>query len=251
MKKLLIYPHGLGDCLMLTPTLREYNKETGDKFSVCIQKRFESSEIFKNNPYIDKVFYIKDPWNDYPNYTIGTKGVINDGVKIGRENGFDNTIYVACKSNLHKIIQNAIDTNVTLKSTDIDIFISDEDRVIADSIISNKIGNDEFGFIQTKTGAGVGKDLPYGFGEKFLKDKGLNHFIEIGKTFKYDEYNLNVQFELLRRAKGVCIPDSVFYHGCIGLDKNIDFVYFGRGKSVYDRVGSLNDKIIENVKYKI
>jgi hypothetical protein len=114
------------------------------------------------------------------------------------------------------------------------------------------VGTEPFGFIQTKTGAGKNKDLPDGFGEKWLrKNKKINTFIEIGKTFKYDDLNINVQFEILRRSSAICVPDSVFYHAASAMNKNIDFVYFGRGKSVYERVGNLNKKITENVVYKL
>ena len=66
MNILIIYPHGLGDCLMLTPSLRTYYKKYGVKLSVAILQRFESSKIFANNPYVDKVFpVLKDAWNDF------------------------------------------------------------------------------------------------------------------------------------------------------------------------------------------
>ena len=252
MKTLLLYPHGLGDCLMLTPTLREYYNKTGIKFSLCIQKRFESSEIFKNCPYIENTHYVKDPWNDYPNYQIGFNEVIKDGNNIGKENNYDITIYLACKSNIHKIIQNAKDLKIGLTDTSMDVFIGDDDKKIADNVIKELVGDKKYGFIQTKTGAGTTKDLPEGYGEKWLKEnKGLENFIEIGKSFKYDEYNINVQFEILKRASGVCVPDSVFYHACIAMNKDIDLVYFGRGRDVYNRVGSLNKNIKENVIYKL
>jgi len=251
MKNLIIYPHGLGDCLMLTPSLRAYYETHGEKLNVAILRRFKSAEIFKNNPYIDKIYYVSDAWNDFKNPQIGFYEVQKEGEKIAKEHGY-NAIFLNQPPPRHKILINAELLELKLKSTDIDVFISEEDKKTADSVIKKYVGDNSYGFIQTNTGAGKTKDLPDGFGEKWLKEnKGLTHFIEIGKSFPYNKYNINVQFEILRRANGVCMPDSVFYHACSGLNKDIDFVFFGRGENVHARVGNLNKKIKENIVYKI
>jgi hypothetical protein len=251
MNGLIIYPHGLGDCLMLTPALREYYNAYGIKLSVAILKRFESSQIFANNPYINKVFSsLNDAWNDYDNPSIGFIEVQKQGQTIARENNL-NATYFNHPPPEHKILICAKELGVTLNSTQIDVFISKEEKNIADEIISKSVGSNQYGFIQTHTGV-LGKDLPEGFGERWLRlHNGLEHFIEIGKTFGYLDHNINVQFEILRRASAVCVPDSVFYHACSGLNKNIDFVFFGRGSDVYNRVRNLNKNIIENVYYQI
>jgi hypothetical protein len=251
MNILIIYPHGLGDCLMLTPSLREWYKKNNTKVNIAIMKRFESSKIFANNPYVDKIFYVQDPWNDYSSADIGFIEVQKAGEIIATQNNLI-SIFLNQPPPIHKIFKNAGLLGLTLESTHIDIFISEEERNIANEVIDKYVGLNQFGFIQTTTGAGSTKDLPNGFGEKWLRnERGLNYFIEIGKTFKFDEYNINIQFEILRRASAVCIPDSVFYHACSGLNKNIDFVYFGRGVDVYNRVRNLNNNIIENVNYSI
>ena len=64
----------------------------------------------------------------------------------------------------------------------------------------------------------------------------MNKFIEIGVDYDALEHNINVQFEIMRNASAVCVPDSVFYHACHAIGKTVDFAYFGRGKGVYDRV---------------
>ena len=68
------------------------------------------------------------------------------------------------------------------------------------------------------------------------RTKIARKFIEIGVDFEALEFNINVQFEIMKRASAVCLPDSVFYHACHAMKKPVDFVYFGRGPSVYERV---------------
>jgi len=251
MNVLIIYPHGLGDCLMLTPALREYQKTFGFGVSVAILKRFESSQILNNNPHIEKVFpVLKDAWNDFANPSIGFNEVQKQGNVLAFENNYK-PVFINHPPPQHKILLCAQQLGVNLSSTKIDIYINDEERMIADGLIKKFVGDNKYGFIQTETGVPA-KNLPVGFGKKWLeKMKGLKHVIEIGKEFQYTDYNINVQFEILRRASAVCIPDSVFYHACSGLNKDIDFVYFAPERKVYSRVHNLNKNIVENVYNEI
>lgn len=251
MKILIIYPHGLGDCLMLTPAIREFYFKHKTKPSIAILERFKSSKIFDNNPYVEKIFpVLKDAWNDFGSYSIGFVEVQKQGNQIALENGLI-PIYFNHPPPSHKILICARELGVILESTQIDVFISDNDKKMANELINNFVGDNSYGFIQTETGVPL-KNLPNGFGENWLKKTmGLQYFIEVGKTFNYNDFNINIQFEIMRNATAICIPDSVFYHAASGMNKNIDFAYFGRGKEVYERVRNLNKKISENLYYII
>ena len=57
MKDLLIlYPHGLGDCILLTPAIREFYYKTGNKVHIATLERFRTAKFFENNTYVDKIF---------------------------------------------------------------------------------------------------------------------------------------------------------------------------------------------------
>ena len=76
MKNLLIlYPHGLGDCILLTPVLRNYFFNTGKKAAVAVLERFKTAQMFDNNPYVSEIIYTADAWNDFENAEIGFKTV--------------------------------------------------------------------------------------------------------------------------------------------------------------------------------
>jgi len=239
MEHLINYPCGLGDCLMLTPTLREYYKTYGIKLSVAILEKFRGSEIFKNNPYVEKTYYLDNIWDNNSQFSFPEENhPIANQYKL-------NITYLK-QLPIHRIYITGGLLGFKLVSTQIDVFTSKNDVKIANEVINKFVGDNPYGFIQTNTGQPK-KDLPYGYGKKWLKKyKKLNHFIEIGDTFKYDDYNINVQFEILRRANAVCIPDSVFYHACSGIGKDIDFVYFSNGET-YRTVKNLNYNIRENV----
>jgi hypothetical protein len=252
MKNLLIlYPHGLGDCILLTPALREFYNITGNKASVATLERFKTAEFFKHNPYVEKTYFTKDAWSDYANSNIGFEALYNEWKTFAKQNSFTGFIMPMHAAPLSKIKINLRTLGLHhIKNYSAEIYTSSEDEAQASNVIANLVGNKSFGFVQTHTGV-KSKDLPEDYGRKWLlKNKGLEHYIEVGKHFDPLEYNINIQFEIMRRAAAVCIPDSVFYHACHAMGKNIDLVYFGRGHQVYERVKHIQ-RSQENVIYKI
>ena len=65
MKTLIFHPHGLGDCILATPAIREYKRKTKNYIGFATQQRFKNAALFKHNPYIDELVYTKDAWLDY------------------------------------------------------------------------------------------------------------------------------------------------------------------------------------------
>lgn len=248
---LICYPHGLGDCILLTPAIREYYNKTGKKVSIATLERFKSSMFFNNNPYVDKIFYTKDAWNDFSNYHEGCQTILEDCNQFAKENNIDKVIFAGHKSSNHKILSNYIDIGLkTCINPSTEIFTTDNDVKIAKEFILKNVGNNKFGFIQTKTGVPT-KNLPEGFGKKWLKENfNLEYFIEVGESFKYDDFNLNVQFEIMRRSFKVCLADSVFYHACGAINKPVDYVYFQRGERIYNMVKPLHP-VLQNISYQI
>ena len=95
MKNLLIlYPHGLGDCILLTPALREFYKTTGYKVSIAMLKRFETAELFAHNPYIKNLYFTNDAWSDYENSNIGFRSLHSEWKAFAKNNDFSG--FVIC-----------------------------------------------------------------------------------------------------------------------------------------------------------
>lgn len=251
MSKLIAYPHGLGDCILLTPVLREYFFATGKKMSVATLERFKSAKFFDNNPYVDKILYTKDAWNDYSSFEEGCWEINNLCLKFAKENNIEEVNFPRHKSHTLKIISNYIDVgfkNAVNPSTE--IYTTTEEVDDAIKIIDSIVGDNSFGFIQTNTGVPA-KDLPEGYGRKWLNNKfNLKNFIEVGKEIDGLSMTIGTQFEIMRRASRVCLPDSVFYHACGAINKPVDFVYFAKGKSVYERVRPLHP-VSQNIVYEL
>jgi len=250
-KILILYPHGLGDCILLTPALRNLNQQLGQKCSIAILERFRSSEIFKNCPYIDKIYYTKDAWHDFDNERVGFQTLYDEMSSFALEAGYDKCVMPMHNNFRSKIMVNLESLGIKNPTNyKTEIFTTQEDKERASEIISSIVGDEKFGFVQTVSGHNV-KSLPDNFGRKWLKEnKGLEKAIEIGKEIKPNEYSINVQFEILRKATSVCLPDSVFYHARCAMELPVDFVYFARGISVYERVKPLH-WVIQNPVFEL
>ena len=248
---LICYPHGLGDCVLLTPAIREFYYATGKKVSVATLERFKSAKFFDYNPYVDKVFYTKDAWLDFPNFDLGCKEVYESCVAFAKENDIVHVSFPRHKSYKEKILANYVDIGLkTCVNPMTEIFTCDKDAQDADKMIGDIVGGNRFGFIQTSTGVPK-KDLPAGYGRAWLKkNRGIEHFIEVGVDFDPLSIPITTQFEIMRRSVGVCLPDSVFYHACGAMNKPVDFVYFAKGKEVYDRVRPLHT-VKQNIKFEL
>jgi len=248
---LICYPHGLGDCILLTPALREFYFVTGEKVSVATLERFKTAKLFDSNPYVDKIFYTKDAWNDYPNFDIGCREVHQACVDFAQKNNISKIAFPQHKSYKEKILANYVDIGLDRAiNPTTELFTTSVEIKMANQVIDNLVGNNKFGFIQTKTGVPA-KDLPDGYGKSWLKKNiGLSHFIEVGVEYDGLSMSIGTQFEIMRRSSAVCLPDSVFYHACGAMNKPVDFVYFAKGKSVYDRVKPLHP-VRQNIVYEL
>ena len=256
---LIVYGFGLGDCILVTPALRFLYEDTGNKCHICVNGQYESAGFFENCPYVEKIYYKK------PSYSFGKRTMLYDSKnnKIGLELTdccTDCWRYDKCLIPYHAKMRNIVSSNIesliTYSSGKIpsdlktEVFISEEDKAAAKKVIKDIVGNHDFGFIQTKTSMWY-KDLPVGFGEDWLrKNKKLKKFIEVGRHYDSLDYNINVQFEIMRLAHSVCLPDSVFYHACHAMGKTVDFVYFALGEWGYNWVKPLHE-VSENVHYEL
>lgn len=246
MKVLVVYPHGLGDCVLATPALRAYKAKTGNFVGFAMLERFRSSELFKHNPNVDELFWTKDAWNDFPNFRVGCAAVEQQCRQMAADNGYDDIVFVKHSRNGSKILDCAKALGVELTDVHTDVYIAEEDRERAVAYTLPR----PFGFVQSSTGVPV-KDLPPGFGKRWLRLwKNIPRVVEIGVDFRYDELNINVQFAIMELADAVCLPDSVFYHACCALDKRVDFVYFAKGPGIYNRVKPLHE-VEERVVYRL
>jgi len=247
MKVLIVYPHGLGDCILATPAIREYKKQTGNFIGFATLERFRSAELFKNNPYVDEIIYTKDAWNDWECYEEGREEVLKHCHLYAKDNKYDKVVYIQHSPTGSKIldcfaalgIQPAID-KASLFHTE--VYLTGKDYESADLIIRNR---NKHGFIHSETGV-PNKDLPRGYGVKWI----AKHFGRIPWYEPVMVTPITKAFALLKQSTTVVVTDSVYYHAAGAMDKDVDLAYFARGPAVYNRVKPLHP-VKQNIVYEL
>ena len=234
--RLIVYPHGLGDIILLTPALRAL---AGRGNHVAVLERFAGTEILDNCPHIDGVHYcLPDPWNS-PGGRNATKAA---GCKLACELNLKPT-WVWHEPGKHKIHENFRHLGTSHPDLSTEIYPTRKHSFEAIRFISH---HHQFGFLHCSTGmpglsaAAAKKDFPSQLGREWLLRAGCDEVVEVGVEMAMEQ-PINTQFMIMFNAHKVCLADSVFYHACHAMNKDVDFAYFGRGKEVWDRVRPLHD----------
>jgi len=241
------YPHGLGDCILATPALRERARLTGDHITFAMLERFRSAELFTECPHVDEIVWLPDPWNDFDNPDQGFAEVR----RLCEQSGvYDDLVFV--DKGVVRGMNKLADMMRRLKvghspHKQTEVYIREEDEQRAASLIPDE----PFLFIHGHSPSLPPKDFPAGYAREWNdKHLGIKRVIEVGVDFQEDEMPIGAQFAIMRAAAGVCLIDSVFYHACCALNKKIDIAYFNRGAVVYERVKHLHP-VEENVVFTI
>jgi len=122
---LVVYPHGLGDHVLLTPALRKYSKLHPDtKITIASLSRFgpKVEQLLGGLPYIHSFLPdLPDPWNDFKSYEEGIK-FIKQRIVYNFIGKFDEVKLILHKPREgflhHKIFRTAFELGVSFDSID-------------------------------------------------------------------------------------------------------------------------------------
>ena len=232
MSRLIIYPHGLGDIILLTPALRAL---AGEKPHVAILSRFRGTGILDFCSHIGGVHCVlQDPWNDHG----GKVRCRKQGEKLANHLGLD-PVWIWHRPGLHKIKENMFFLGVANGDYRTEVYLDPSDQILPDDGV-------QYGFLHCNTGmpglstAAAKKDFDSTAGRQWLLAHGCDRVIQVGIELSTRQ-PMSVQFRAMWGAAKVCLADSVFYHACHAMGKTVDFAYFGRGADVHKVVRPLHD----------
>ena len=241
MKTLILFWHGLGDNILATPAIKLFKLSTGDYLGWTTLKRFRSARLFQFNPYIDRIHYVSDAWNDFDSYEEGVQAVTKEAYSIADRCGYDRVVVVNHKSSKkHKILRTAEELGVDL---------------CGDYATETYLGNDadkdialpdKFYFFHGRTGLSI-KDLPLGFVRNFIAKMGYEQYPIVSPDFTWKEtdFPILLSAQCMKRAQGIFVADSVMYHMAHSLGLSVDLAYFARGPEVWRQVRPLHTGAIE------
>tara|TARA_R110002020_G_scaffold118030_4_gene269907 strand:+ start:102 stop:881 length:780 start_codon:yes stop_codon:yes gene_type:complete len=229
MKLLIIFPHALGDMLLLTPALKAWC-EKNDPPSIAIQRRFNSSPL-DNCPYIDQVYYgLSDPWQDFGHHNtkFGFPATQFEGMAIANKNSYSDVIMAHEEG---KTINYAKMLGVDIKNYKPEVFISTHDKMEAYKVIYESVQNNSFGFSQTESGDPE-RSFPSAYAPTWINTQRDLPVIE-SENVKY--LSINAVFQIMKEASGIVVPNSVFWNAAGALGKTVDLAYFARGAEDLNR----------------
>lgn len=255
-KVLIVYPHGLGDYLMATPSFRQYRKNNKNSIiHLAVQSLVYSSGITKEQTYFDAIFTIHRPWSS-SNLQNGLAKVRFQINQLNILFEYNKIIYIehVYDNDIHKVLQTAKALDIEhLESFSYDVYYDQQSKNIARKLIKKlNLKDQQLCFAHLKS-----SDLVKNIGRKKVKSlipkEFANNTVYVGEDFDISKYNIGVSFALLDMAKFIILVDSVFAHAADGLGKTINHHFISKKLDPF--VKPLNSKRlkisnIQNVMWK-
>lgn len=219
-KALILYWHGLGDVIMLTPHLRHLYNE-GYKVDLLCRAAVRESHLLDHCPYVDKLIEVGNPWRSEKEFSEQALHNIKRFHKMSQK-GYDwsgkapHQVYRY--QGYHKIDITSAELKLEIKDKKLEVFISKEAEQQA-----LDYGDSEFIFCHTAVG-----NHPYNSWDatQWMVENlpRLRIIDRVSPVFD----DINAEFALAKRAKHRVLSDSVFAHACNAMGVVVDVINYGR-----------------------
>lgn len=248
LKILVVFLHGLGDNIMVTPAIRALRKKFPDAYIALMGlKTLPVRDIWKNNPYIDEFIessFTYNPrfWNPIVYFLVDYWKIKREVKKLKKERGFNKVYIVQLLSDrrfkTHKIIRMAKELDVKLDSYKTDFFLSKKDENEAFKIMRKfKLKKGKFICLH-RTSSDLRKNwdideaqkvcdtlkkykiLVFNSKKSFLMEERHDKKHLRGKNvINYISKNLRISAALLKKSKLLIGVDSIMVHlaGALGI----------------------------------
>ena len=245
-RALVMYWHGLGDVIILTPALRHlYNQ--GYSIDLMCRESVKESNLLDNCKYVKDLIIIENPWRS----KIGFKSQLAENVRH-----FDNlkADYDWSGSCLHrnkmesKLLNNFSELNIEVNDFDLELFIDERLDDEVKKYVDEKYPD---GYIFNHTM--IEFHLKHNWDSKSWIDNNLPKLPIIDTGYEGSYYrkwkDINKTFCLLKYAKHRVLSSSVMVHACDALGVDMDIVNYGDpDKKVWPKNTNLVKSIRESNK---
>lgn len=247
-KVIILYWHGLGDVIMLTPMLR-YFFQHGYLVHLMCRPEVGYSNLLGNCPYVEKLIYVTNPWRS----SIGFEKQKQANITKFKQLSKNYDLSVSC---LHerifqdcKIYTNWKECGLIPDDNRLEVFIPLDTETKAMNLIASRYPN---GYIHQHTQIEfhtthnwdctnwIKKHLP----DLPVIDTGL------GGNYYCADSDINFSFVLAREARYRILSSSVFVHACDAMNAKIDVINYGRpDRKVWPKNPKLTKRIREAGKW--
>lgn len=182
-RRLIAFPHGIGDVMFLTPTLRELLKT--DEIGLALLERVVDDELMI--PGIENYHTVMNPWHHAASYPEGMVGVVNEAQALGNVNGYDvvdiiplETHQNGVRLNEHRIDIIAREMQVSLADRSLVPAVPNHDLEMSESLAAFEYIVHAHGGTKEKTLPGLDRIL------EMLGDAGPTLLLETHTGFNWE-----------------------------------------------------------------
>ena len=222
-RALILYWHGLGDVILLTPHLRHLYNE-GYIVDLMCRTAVRDSKLLDACPYIDKLIIVENPWQSQ----LGKRRQrrINMAAFEGLRHNYDwsgasphNTLRIK----RHKIDMTSAELGIGLQSKKLEVFIppsaEEEARVYL---------MDEFIFVHTYSEFHAYHDWDSDEWIETNLPPMRKLYLSNGRCSRMMFRDINTAFVIAREAKHRVLSSGVLVHACEAMGVVMDAINYGR-----------------------
>jgi len=223
-RALLMYWHGLGDVIQLTPHLR-YLYQEGFMVDLLCRPEVRTSNLLRYCPYINKLIDVPNPWQS-------AKGKNNQIQSNNKTFEALRSSYQWSGKSLHntggacKIDTTSRELGLQITDKKLEVFISKEAEQEALCVKNNF--PDGYIFVHTM----IENHKYHNWNSSNFIAKNYTDVDIIDTGYEGDFYkkfsDIGVSFVLSRDAKARILSSSVFVHACDAMNVCIDVINYGR-----------------------
>lgn len=231
-KALIMYWHGLGDIIMLTPVLRDLHSKGYQTDLMCRQMVIDS-HLLDDCEYINDIIVIENPWRSKLGFDNQAKVNMKIFNNLKVDYDFSAPIihsvnFDGMPTGIDKVRRNIQEAKLNTKNEKLEVFIPKDVEKAALEYIKAKYPN---GYIFKHTMIEFHKFHNWN-SDKWIKDNLPDlPVVDTGARGNYRMYNYNVNFAfvLAREATHRILSSSVFVHACDAMDVEVEVIHFGAG----------------------
>jgi len=245
-RALLMYHHGLGDVIMLTPCLR-WLHQNGYTTTLMCRDAVKESHLLENCKYVQHLKIIENPWQS----EIGFQEQVMENQKIfddicGKYDWCGVSLHTDAKEGESKIDLTARELGIKLEDKSLEVFIP---KKIEKEMRKYVKENYPEGFIFRHTDIEYHADHTWDASDWIANELHDLPIVNTGVGGNHYRRwrDINKTFALLHLARHVVLSSSVFVHASDALGKEIDVINYG----VKDRkVWPVNQQKVKHIREK-
>lgn len=225
-KALVLYPHGIGDIIQLTPYLRKLYND-GYIVDIMCMDIVKNSKLLDGCPYIDKQIVVPNNWKSPLGFDRQIKETMSKFNKLSWKYDWSGASCHLGIGSTNKIDFTGRELNLEINDRTVEVFIpKDVEKNVLNYI--NTVYS--FGYIYAHTF--IAEHTYHNWDAREWIKNNLLKLPIVDSGYKGNYYmwteDINATFVLAREAKHRIISSSVMVHACDAMGVVIDVVNYGR-----------------------